>query len=216
MTTAKTIFPQNPVAPKKGTLPLHLWPQSVRQDVDRIRRWVKTLQRIASIAAHHPEDSCLIPPPHDALWSEVNTLVPLRTDLSSPPMDLTSLTILHKEDLKAGYDAPPSQLQTTFKGLRRVTRILILQACKLRRARYGKTLLRLRIKKSSVALKSILCTTEGTADASYLPTNFSLLRDETTGHLITVPEELIAKITEMETVVVSLDPTLPPGPLSTG
>ena len=110
MTTATTKFPQKPVAPKKGTLPQHLWPKSVRRDVDKIRRWVKTHRRLASIAAHHLEDIISDISLHDALWSEVITPVLLRTDLSPPPRDLASLGILHKEDLVAGDDAPPSHL----------------------------------------------------------------------------------------------------------
>jgi len=43
MTTAKAILPQKSAAPKKGTLPKRLWLKSVRHDVDKIRRRVKTL-----------------------------------------------------------------------------------------------------------------------------------------------------------------------------
>ncbi len=92
-----------------------------------------------------------------------------------------------------------------------MTRILIRHARDLRRVRYGKALLRMFIKKLSVALKSILRTSEGVADAPFLSTDLSVIRDETTGHLITAPEEVIAKITLMETVALCPDPTLPPG-----
>ena len=48
MTTATTIFPQKPAAPKKGPLPQNLWLKLVRQDVDKIRQRVKTLRRLAT------------------------------------------------------------------------------------------------------------------------------------------------------------------------
>ena len=216
MTTTTTIFPQKPADPKKGILPQHLCPKSVRQDVEKIRRRVKTLRRLASIAARHPEDITSDTSPNGALWSDFNTLVPIRTDLSPPPKDFASLGIIHREDLVAGDDAPPSQLQTTFKGLRRVIRILIRHACKLRRVRYGKAMLRMFVKKPSVTLKSILRTSEGAADAPSLPTDLFVLWDETTGQIITAPEGVIAKITLMEIVALSPDPTLPPGPLFPG
>ena len=56
-------------------------------------------------------------------------------------------------------------------------------------------------------------TTEEVTDTPSLPTDLSVIRDETTGRLITVPEEVIAKITQMETVALSPDLTLPRGPL---
>jgi len=106
--------------------------------------------------------------------------------------------------------------RTCFKVLWRVTGILIRHARNLRRVRYGKALLRLFIKKPSVALKSIMRTSEGITDTPSLPTYLSVLRDETTGHLINAPEEAIAKITQMEPVAQSPDPTLPWVPLFPG
>jgi hypothetical protein len=49
-------------------------------------------------------------------------------------------------------------------------------------------------------------------DIPSLPTDLSVIREEATGHLITAPEEVIAKITQMETVAISPDPTLPQEP----
>ena len=62
---------------------------------------------------------------------------------------------MHREDLSLIDDTSPSQFKTNFKGLRKVTRILTPHARNLRRVRYGKALLRLLIKKTSVAFKSI-------------------------------------------------------------
>jgi len=56
MPTATAISPQKQAAPKKNTLPQQLWSKSVRQDADKIRWRVKTLRRLASLAARHPED----------------------------------------------------------------------------------------------------------------------------------------------------------------
>ena len=95
--------------------------------------------------------------------------------------------------------------------MKRVNRILIRHARNLRRMRYGKALLRQFINKPSVALKSMQRKTEGVTDTPSLPTNLSVLRDETTGRLVTAPEEVIAKITQMETVALTPDPTLPSG-----
>ena len=89
--------------------------------------------------------------------------------------------------------------------------MLIRHDRNLRRIRYGKALLRLFIKKPSVALKSILRTSEGITNTPFPPIDLSVIRDETTGRLITTPEEVIAKITQMESVALSPDPTPPPG-----
>ena len=69
------------------------------------------------------------------------------------------------------------------------------------------------IKKLTVSLKSILRTAEEVTDTPSLPNYLSVIRDETTGHLITAPDDVIAKIAHMETVAISPDPTLPMGPL---
>jgi hypothetical protein len=67
------------------------------------------------------------------------------------------------------------------------------------------------MKKPSVALKSILRSSEGKTDIPTLPTDLSILRDEKTGQLITTPKEVIARLTQLETKALSPDPTLPPG-----
>ena len=68
MRTATTIFPQKPAAPKKGTLPQHLWPKSVRRDVDNNRRRVNPPpRRLASLATRHSENATSDTFPHNAL-----------------------------------------------------------------------------------------------------------------------------------------------------
>ena len=67
------------------------------------------------------------------------------------------------------------------------------------------------VKKPNVALKSILRTSEGTTDNTKLPTDLSILRDETFGRLVTTPSEALTQLTQMETTALSMDPTLPPG-----
>ena len=146
MESAIAIFPQKPAAPTRGTLPHHLWPKSVRHDVANIRRRVKILRRLASLTARDPEGTVINTPSHTTLWQEVNTTLPLRTELSPPPKDIASLGLLHQEDLVIVDDTSPSKLQACFKGLRRATRILLRHARNLRRLRYGKTLLHLFVK----------------------------------------------------------------------
>jgi len=109
-------------------------------------------------------------------------------------------------------DTSSSKLRSCFKGLRRATRLLIRHVRNLRRLRYGKALLRLLVKKTpSAALKSILRTTEEEKDTNILPTDQSIIRDEITSHLIIAPDEVVAKIAQMETAAFSPDPALPPG-----
>jgi hypothetical protein len=173
---------------------------------------VKNLRRQASLAARDPEDIIFDNSPHIARWTELNTPVPIRMDLTPPPKGLASRGLLHREELVIFDDITLSKFQPCFQDLRRVTRILIRHARNLRRIRYGKTLIRLFIKKSSVALKSILFTTGGVTDTPSVPTDVSVVRDETTGCLITTaPEEVVDKITQMETAALSPDPALPPG-----
>ena len=112
MTTAKAIFLQKSATPKKGTPPLHLWPKSVQQDVDKIRRRVKTLRRLAILVAHHPEDITYDTFLYDAMWSEVITPFPIRSELSPPPIDLASLGILQRKDFMAVGDIAPSHIHT--------------------------------------------------------------------------------------------------------
>jgi hypothetical protein len=67
--------------------------------------------------------------------------------------------------------------QDCFKGLGKATHLLIRHARNFRRLKYGKALLRLFVKKPSVALKSILRTSEETTDNPTLPIDLSILRD---------------------------------------
>jgi len=61
-----------------------------------------------------------------------------------------------------------------FKGLRKATRLFIRHARNFRRLKYGKALLRMYVKKPSVALKSILRSSKGIADNPTLPTDLSI------------------------------------------
>ncbi len=102
--------------------------------------------------------------------------VPLRTDTT--PMDPTTLHAAHD----------------CYRGLRKATRLLIRHARNLRRLKYGNALLRRFVKRPSAALKSILHTSEGTPDNPTLPTDLSVLRDETFGRLLTTPSEVIKQL----------------------
>ena len=213
MGTATFILPKKPTAQKRGTIPQHLWPKFVRHDNDKIRRRVKTLRRLSSIASRDPGDIMSDTSPHIFLWKEVNTPVLIHTDLSLPPRDIASLGKMHREDMVTNGDTTPSKFQSCFKYLRRVTRIRIQDARNLRRTRYGKALLRLFVNKPSVALRYILRTTEGAARTPSLLTNLFGLGDETAGRLITAPEEVAAKITQLKPAARSPDHTLPLGAL---
>jgi len=94
--------------------------------------------------------------------------------------------------------------------MRGVTRIRIRHARNTRRMRYGKVLIRLFIKKPSVALKYIMRTAKEVTNTPYLPIDLSVILDETLGRLITAPEEVFAKIKYMETTALTPDATLPP------
>ncbi len=91
------------------------------------------------------------------------------------------------------------------------TRLLIRHTRNVRRLKYGKALLCMFGKKPSAALKSILSNLEGTPKNPILPTDLSVLRDETSGRLLTTPREVIAHLEKLETIALSPDPTLPPG-----
>jgi hypothetical protein len=77
--------------------------------------------------------------------------------------------------------------------------------------RYVTALLSMFVKKPSVALKPIMRTSEGVTDTPSLPIDLYVIRDETTGRLITAPEDVVAKITQIETAALSPDHTIPPG-----
>jgi hypothetical protein len=67
------------------------------------------------------------------------------------------------------------------------------------------------VKKPNVALQSILRTAMGTSTQHSLPKDLSIIKDETTGLLITTPLRVVKRIKELENVAISPDPTLPPG-----
>ena len=47
LTEATKMFPlKTPNPPKKGTLPRHMWPKQVRQDISNIRRRAKAIRRL--------------------------------------------------------------------------------------------------------------------------------------------------------------------------
>ncbi len=104
------------------------------------------------------------------------------------------LEVLLRPEITPMDSATIQAAHDCFKGLRRATRLLIRHERNLRRLKYGKALLRLFAKKPSAALKSILRTSEGTSDNPILPTDLSVLRDETSGRLLTTPAEVIAQL----------------------
>ena len=112
--------------------------------------------------------------------------------LNPPPKDMDSLEVLLRTDTTP---MDPTTLQAAhdcFRGLRKATRFLIRHAPNLRRLKYDKALLCTFVKKPSVDLKSILLTSEGAPDNPTLPADLSVLRDETSGRLLTTPAEVIA------------------------
>jgi len=145
------------------------------------------------------------------LWASANTPLSLRAVLNPPPKDLDSLGVLLRPDPTPTGTTTLQAAHDRFRGLRKATRLLIRHARNLRRLKYGKALIRMFVKKPSVALKSILQTSEGTPDNPTLPTDLSVLRDETYGRLLTTPSEVITQLENMETPSLSPDPTLPPG-----
>jgi hypothetical protein len=161
MDTASAMFPhKKSPSPTRGTLPRHLWPNSVRHDVTEIRRRAKAIRRLLRLEAT-PARNIPTDPPHidayTALWNCVHKPILLRTTLSPPPRSLNTLGILTKEDLDPteGNNSALA-VQTCFKGLRQTIRALIKHARNVRRAKYGKHLLKLFVKKPNKALKSLV------------------------------------------------------------
>jgi hypothetical protein len=66
------------------------------------------------------------------------------------------------------------------------------------------------VKEPSVALKTILQSAMWAETPTILPTDLSILRDETTGLLITTSAEIITTLAQMETVTLFPGPTSPP------
>ena len=62
-----------------------------------------------------------------------------------------------------------------------------------------------------MALQSILRTAAETDDSQTLPTNLSIIRDDTTDRLVMDPVEVIAQVQKLETQALSPDPMLPQG-----
>jgi hypothetical protein len=111
------------------------------------------------------------------------------------PKDLDTLGLFTREDLDPTRDTSPQQaIQACFKGLRQTAQHLTRHAKNMCRLDYGKALLRMFFKKPDVALKSIMCTAAGTTTNSTLPTDLSIIKDETTCLLITTPSEVVNKI----------------------
>ena len=98
-----------------------------------------------------------------------------------------------------------------FNRLRKATRFLIHYARNFRLLKYGKAILRVFVKKPSMAFKSILRTSEGTTYNPTLHADLSILRDVKSGRLLTTPSEVLTQLTQIETTVLSPYPTLPLG-----
>jgi hypothetical protein len=60
-------------------------------------------------------------------------------------------------------------------------------------------------------MQSILRKDVEREDSQSLPTRLSIIRDDTSGGLITDPKEVVSQVHKLETTALSLDPTLPPG-----
>ena len=64
------------------------------------------------------------------------------------------------------------------------------------------------VKKPRVALQTILRSATGANASATLPTDLPLLRDDTSGLLVTTPTEVVTKLAEIEEV--DLSPDTPP------
>ncbi len=167
-------------SPGKGTLPRHLWPKTVRQDVSTIRRRAKVIRCLNKHETKQPADAQDEPPPPDPslpLWSIVATPLILRTFLSPLPKNMDALGVLVRPDPLVGTSTL-SEVQECFTHLKKATRHLFRYARNVRRLKYGKALLRMFEKKPSVAMKSILRTSEETTDNVTILTDFSILQDD--------------------------------------
>ena len=179
MLEALTMCPHKPPATlSRGTLPRHLWPKSVRHNISNIWRQAKSIRRFMKHKTRTRAKAHEEPPPKDpsvSLWSSVNTPLSLRTVLSPPPKDLDTLGLFTCPDLNPLRTPTHQATHDCFKRPRKATRLLIRHARNLRRRKYGRALLRMFVKKPSVALKSILQTSAGTTDNPTLPTDLSIL-----------------------------------------
>ncbi len=98
MDTAKAMFQHKRAPPpSRGTLPRHLWPTSVRQDVAEIRRRAKAVRRligIETLTSKLTSDEPSLLDIHPCLWSCVATALQLRTTLSPSPRGIGTLGLL--------------------------------------------------------------------------------------------------------------------------
>ncbi len=86
-----------PTSPKKGTLPRHLWPKQVRQDISCIRRRAKVIRRLLGSESQRSDESPQLDHNTD-LWTAIGTPITLRTALSPPPKHLDTLGVLVSPD----------------------------------------------------------------------------------------------------------------------
>jgi hypothetical protein len=135
---------------------------------------------------------------------------PCERSSTLPPKGLDTLGLFTLEETDPEGISLQQAALICFKGLRKATRLPIRHARNLKRLKYGKSRLRIFVKKPIVALKSILRTSTGPSDTPSLPTDLYILRDKESG-LLTTPSDVIQRFTQMETITLSPDPTLPPG-----
>ena len=174
----------------------------MRHDVSKIHRRGKAFRRLVRIDAKSlaltTDDPFLLNTP-PILWSSVSMPVRLRTSLSPLPRHFDTLGLLTREDLHPTGDNPPIHtIQACFKGLRKAIRLLHKHARSVRRLNYGKFLLRFFAKRPNMALKSILRKAVVNPTTNALPTDLSIIKDETSGFLITNPLEVLQKIAELQ------------------
>jgi len=140
--------------------------------------------------------------------------------VASPPIrNLESLSLADPPDIEeAVADDTQSPdltncLDACFKAHRRTTHLLLKHVRTQRKIKYGHALLRMFVQKPKLALQTILRTTAKVAEdnSQPLPTNLSIIRDETTGRFLVEPEEVIEQVRKLETKALSPDPTLLPG-----
>ena len=219
MPMATAMFPLKASTPCKGKiLPHHLWPKSVLHDIHVIHHRAKALRRFAKLVAmtsvSREEPPSNAESPHHNLWTRVSNPLTLKTTTSPPIRNLEALSLSYTLD--EGDDSTPepdlqSRINACFKAHRRTTRLLLKHARNQRRLKYGKALLRMFIKNPKVALQSILRTVARRGDSQPLPTNLSIIRDDTSGCLVTDPKEVVKQVHKLETTDLSTGPTLPPG-----
>ncbi len=113
------MFPlKAPTHPCKGTLPRHLWPKPVRQDISCIRRRAKALRRLLKHETQQADLAQGEPPPADSyatLWVGVGTPLSLRTALSPPPRHLDTLGVLVRPASLLGDTTILQDAQDCFK-----------------------------------------------------------------------------------------------------